>query len=176
MTREAKGTLNTPVAFKVDGRPYALELDANGYLKVALADAAAGQIGSHGYIGGGWQKNPILPGYSARIRAFVSFTSAIGEAVDMTFPVVPGGEIHNISFVTFQHNDPVNRLLRGYIMKGVDDVPILYNAASPQWYLNVIDTRFILDPGDTIRARSNWIAAGCSLYAWYWATRIDIDL
>jgi hypothetical protein len=62
---DPKGNLVTPVAFNPSGYPLALEVDANGYLKVATAAAGNFLVGTHGYVSGAWKKNPILFGYSS---------------------------------------------------------------------------------------------------------------
>jgi hypothetical protein len=68
---DPKGNLVTPVAFNPSGYPLALEVDANGYLKVATAAAGNFLVGTHGYVNGAWQKNPILFGYSDGLWLFV---------------------------------------------------------------------------------------------------------
>jgi hypothetical protein len=90
---DPKGNLVTPVAFNPSGYPLALEVDANGYLKVATASAGNFLVGTHGYVSGAWQKNPILFGYSAGLYETVSnIDLAAGNNVLVT-SIVPAGWI-----------------------------------------------------------------------------------
>lgn len=94
---DPKGFLVTPVAFRSDGTLRPLVLTDDDYLKVAFAAAAHGLVGEHGWIGGAWQKNPLLMGYSdvvAENFGVASLTVATG--VIYATPV-PAGEVHVIT-------------------------------------------------------------------------------
>jgi hypothetical protein len=51
---EPRGALVTPVGFDPSGYPLALEVDANGYLKVAIASWLEGAVDVKGYTGAAW--------------------------------------------------------------------------------------------------------------------------
>ena len=90
---DPKGNLVTPVAFDPSGYPLALEVDANGYLKVATASAGNFLVGTHGYVGGAWQKNPILFGYSSGLFELISNANLSAGINYLDTSIVPAGWI-----------------------------------------------------------------------------------
>jgi hypothetical protein len=96
---DPKGKLVTPVAFNPSGYPLALEVDANGYLKVATASAGNFLVGTHGYVNGAWQKNPIQFGYSAGLYWRINNYSLAADANDLNTGTVPAGWIWVVTHI-----------------------------------------------------------------------------
>ena len=74
---EPKGFLMVPVGFNPSGDLRALELDANDYLKVALAAWLEGAVDVKGYTGSAWKELLV----DASGRAIVCATGVDGAAV-----------------------------------------------------------------------------------------------
>ena len=104
-----KGRLVTPVGFDPSGYPLALEVDADGYLKVSIAAPAAGLVGAHGYVGGAWHKNPIQFGYSDVLNISVENTNIPAGNSYLETLAVPDGciwVVTNISMVYYGTSPP----------------------------------------------------------------------
>ena len=99
-----KGRLVTPVGFEPGGYPLALEVDADGHLKVVFASPAKGLVGSHGYVNGAWHKNPIELGYSGVVAYDLKNTSLAAGTNFLNSPTVPVGQLWVITSLSLKYS------------------------------------------------------------------------
>lgn len=103
-----------------------LLLDANGQIIVSSATLAANsEIGIKGYIGGAWQKQPLLLGYSDTLRqVFASATLPAGNS-DQTVFTVSSNEVWTITNLFVQCNSTTIT----YVIPKVDVSGTVYTIA-----------------------------------------------
>lgn len=194
---EPKGYLIVPVGFRADGTLRTLELTDSDELKVALTTATGSDlltelqakletadlelvskilsIGSHGWLGGAWQRNPFILGYSDIKTEAFSGTSTGEASTNGASTVVPAGELHSVNFSSCYHNDTVNRSITATAYDGSASFEYASWADVPPYTVKVSTTPFVLKPG-TLLLFTCWALADTKIiYGRYWSSRIDID-
>lgn len=142
---------------------------------ISLASNQNVQARGYGWIGGAWQKNPILDGYSGDKTQTVSNLDAAAGSNLLEGDAVPAGEYWRVQSV--QARD-VNS-----ICTNIDLTPlvnsiglVLHQQASPGAATWVIWTgEIILSEGDKVRADFSGVTLHDDLYLTYHAVRVDID-
>ena len=146
-----KGKLVTPVAFEPGGYPLALEVDADGYLKVTFTSPAKGLVGSHGYVGGAWQKNPILLGYSDRLFVNVYNDALAAGNNDLDVDPVPAGWLWVVTHFAIMYAGTSPDCIDVYIRDATTTV-FIYRQQSPvSWAAYDRQGWWVLKEGDFIR-------------------------
>lgn len=195
---DPEGKLSTPVAFDASDDPRSLTVDADDNLNVNIDDQAgdvdvniAAQdadveivqqnpadllAGIHGYIGGAWQKNPLLLGYSARIVESNDTTSDGTSPTSVLSTPVPAGEIHVVSAVSVLHNDPIARSLAIFAHAPGEEILQAYRSGIAVWIPLLITHDLVLSTGDYMIGRATSLANTKIVYLYLWGRRIDIDL
>jgi len=183
---EPKGNLVVPIGFRADGSLRAFELDNSDRLKV-LIDPITGLVtvtqttpsnlttANHGWINAAWQKQPIMPGYSAiKSEQVVNLNATIGtNTVDSG--TVPAGEIWTVNNISVFDNTNNNTSIYGYAVIGGVGVQIIYKAAPLAGIATLFTGTLILSPGDKLSVVFFGCTAGDDLYLTYCGFMTDID-
>jgi hypothetical protein len=125
---EPKGFLVVPIGYNPSDALRTLELDADDNLKVVFAAAAQGLVGTHGWISGAWQKNPLLFGVSKAIQGrYENFALAAGTTSGV-LGTVPADEIWVVTALNalYTGTPPTNtrfRLVRDAVAYIIEDFP-----------------------------------------------------
>ncbi|MBA7572443.1 hypothetical protein ES708_14223 [subsurface metagenome] len=151
--------------------------DGTNYRRVQ-GEAAGGvpYSGPHGWISGAWQKQPILMGFSARIRGLFTVTAVGAGDYEALTTAVPPGEVHYINFVSAYHDDPVSRSIFAYARGAGMNHGIATWKDSVAGVIQVCDSAFVLGPGDQLRVKIYSMADTKKLTCLFWGRRIDTDL
>jgi hypothetical protein len=217
---EPKGNLVTPVAFNPSGYPLALEVDANGYLKVVITGApgsdlltelqqkletaqlqldangalrvilkssditlpvsvaapASGLVGTHGYVSGAWQKNPIQFGYSSAYAERPSNTNLPVGNSSLDTSAIPNGKICILTNLSYLYvGTTATQLGLGIYRSSVNhNLFTQYSPANNVWY----DRQgwWLLKSGDVLRVSIYGATAGDKMYGDYVGYMVDINL
>ena len=146
-----KGKLVTPVAFDPSGYPLALEVDADGHLKVVFTSPAKGLVGSHGYVGGAWQKNPILLGYSDRLLISVSNEALAAGYNVLDIDPVPAGWVWVVTHFAIMYGGTSPDAVDIYICDAATAVFIYRQHSPDSWRLYDRQGWWVLREEDFIR-------------------------
>lgn len=142
----------------------------------AATSANQGAQGSKGWIGGAWQRQPMLLGFSDHVYERVDATSTGGASTVAETTDVPAGEIHVVNFISTYHDDPVSRNTVIYVVDAGFQLEIHVEYPLAQYVVSVCNTPFVLAPGDNIWSVVTSLANTKKVYMGYWGTRVDIDL
>lgn len=132
-------------------------------------------IGAHGWIGGAWQRNPLLLGYSARHTELWNETSVGAGYTEAASTAVPAGEIHTVKFISFYQAGGASRDTYLYAHNGSNYIEMSVNKPLAPYGLIVLHTNFEMMEGDTLRIQCVALANTKVLYGRLWGTRVDID-
>jgi len=173
---DPKGNLVTPVAFDPSGYPLALEVDANGYLKVATASADNFLVGTHGYVSGAWHKSPISLGYSSIVGERIINTNLPAGNSDINSTAVPEGKIHILTNLAYLYIGNTATTLGLGIYRAPTNFTIFvtYSPVSARYY----DRQgwWVLKAGDLCRLSVFGATAGDDLYLDIVGFAVDINL
>jgi len=217
---DPKGNLVTPVAFNPSGYPLALEVDANGYLKVVLtgapgsdlltelqqkleaaqlqldangalrvilkssditlpvsvAAAASGLVGTHGYVNGAWQKNPIPFGYSSAVGEKINNTNLPAGDSYINSSTVPDGKIWILTNISYDYIGTTATLVSLVVYRNSVYINMFatYSPVSNHYY----DRQgwWVLIPGERLRLYVFGATAGDKLYLDTIGFAVDINL
>jgi len=172
---EPRGYLVVPVGFDPSGDIRALELDADDAVLMAFESAAKGLVGTHGWIGGAWQKSPLPIGYSGADGANVEDTNLSAGAVTVLSAAVPSGEFWLVSNLCFRYvgTSPAEVLVLANI-GGVNR--ILWAQDAPEsgaWYDK--QGQWVIPPEGRIGGYIIGATAGDDFRLDFIYTRVDID-
>ena len=174
---EPKGLLVVPIGFGPTDLLRSLELDASDNLKVAFAAAAQGLVGTHGWIGGAWQKNPLLFGYTSDLFQEVSNTNLPAGTSFINAATVPAGEIWVFTNIAHRYDGtPPAQILTS---KHIDAIPadaVVFQTLLPvstQYY----DRQgwWVLSEGWYLRSAIVGGTLGDDAYLRAWGFKVDID-
>ena len=172
---DPKGLLVVTIGFGPTDLLRSLELDTDDNLKVVFAAAAQGLVGTHGWIGGAWQKNPIELGYSADATFQLSNLALAAGTNNIDSSAVPAGELWYLPNIAITYVGTPPTLIRATVIKSGVGYTLLEQRTivSNQWYS--VPNVLLMKPGDTLR----WHAEGCTLnddgYLNAIGWRVDID-
>lgn len=174
---EPKGLLIVPIGFRADGTLRTLELTDSDELKIAIANAAAGLVGPHGWYASTWQKNPLLLGYSGRGSTEYIAQSTGDSPTEAIGVVVPAGEIWVVQSMMAYHNDTAARQFSFQIY---DDTAETWREIyiSPSLAQNTSISAphvIVMAPGDRIKAVVWSLTNGRSVLGEAWYMRVDLD-
>ena len=159
-----KGKLVTPVAFDPSGYPLALEVDTDGHLKVVFTSPAKGLVGSHGYVGGAWQKNPILFGYSDRLLININNEALAAGNNALDVDPVPAGWLWVVTNFVIMYAGTSPTCIDVFICNAATYV-FLYRQRSPvSWAAYDRQGWWVLKEGDFIRYSVNGATLNDNLY------------
>lgn len=194
---EPKGLLIVPVGFRSDGTLRALELTDDDELKVYINSSTLDDIlteleakletadlelvskilsiGSHGWLDGAWQRNPLQLGYSDIGGNTVTLAAPSTAGFSITDSVVPAGEIWLLQFGSVMNSVRASQMQFQPSVGGAYCV-VVEGTTSGAW-LNLPWTgQLIMQAGD---AASGYFRtghqAGDTCYLQYSYVRIDID-
>lgn len=194
---DRKGPVVVICAIDGSGVIKALEVDANDYLKVALATASGSDLlteleskletaqlelitkalstGPHGWVGGAWQRNALPLAYSGRVSEYKTETSVGDPATPIWTTPVPAGEIHTYQAISVFHEDDVPRDITMYLNGSGNNVPIMVSPLVTPYVPAVFGVPVTLEPDDYALIYVAALASGkeCKLGAW--GLRTDID-
>lgn len=172
---EPKGFLVVPVGYNPSDDLRALELDADDALKIAFSAAAKGLVGGHGWIGGAWQKNPLLLGYSGVVNVAWNSTTLPAGTSNVDAAVVPDGEIWMITTLTgLILSATITAFYIGKVVSG-GFYPVQYQATPGNNINYPLVSSLILAPGENLRGRVLGATLNDDLYCSALGYRIDID-
>lgn len=151
-------------------------IDSSKRLVVAIASIVATDAQMHGHIGGAWQKQPLVWGYSDAVAERVVNTNADAGINTLDTTAVPSGEVHYITSVfATDATSAITVTLLSLRRSSVN-----YNfrrVASPGAGDSVENANpVILKEGDVIRATFQGCTAGDSISLMVSGYRMDIDL
>ena len=171
-----KGKLVTPVAFEPGGYPLALEVDADGHLKVVFASPAKGLVGSHGYVNGAWHKNPIELGYSGVVAYDLKNTSLAAGSNNLDSPVVPTGWVWIITAISIMYIGTVPTNI-GVNINHDTVMPRIFRQLSPASGA-IYDRQgyWVLNEGDYLRGYVTGATLNDDLYLGIYGHAINITL
>jgi len=153
----------------------ALELDVDDHLYTVLESASKGPVGPHGWVGGAWQKNPLLLGYSGRI-AFQAYDPNLSADYSTLYAsVVPPGEIHVVTNIAIRYDGATSTMIMcGGLYDGIF-VPLLVQSSpvSVTWY--PLFSNIILAPGDSLLLTILGATLNDDAYMRHSGYRVDID-
>jgi len=170
-----QGYLIVPVGFNPSGDMRALELDADDALKVALSEAAKGLVGMHGWIGGAWQKQPIIFGYSGLGGGTLEDASASTTGFSLFSDYVPDGEVWQVFAASVRNctsGGAVCNLSAPPTGPGV--LMVFDMSAANRWY--TYDGPMVyVGPGQQLRFAFEGVTVGDRILARFSYVRLDID-
>jgi hypothetical protein len=194
---EPKGFLVLPIGYNPSDDLRSLELDASDNLKVVMGDTSLSAIltelqskvetsdfvsgalsamnGHKGWIGGAWQKNPLLLGYSAIISKALSNLSAAAGTNYLSSTAVPAGEIWVIT--TASMLNATTAFTQATIIVSISgNNQYFQSKASPIQNEKVIwNGQAILKEGDTVVGAFDGCTLNDDLYLQFAGYRVDID-
>ncbi len=170
-----KGFLVVPIGENPDGDLRMLELDADDNLKVALAGAAQGLVGTHGWIAGAWQKDPLRFGYSGTVVLSASDTNLGAGANDVDLTTVPAGELQVITNIVWEYTGTTPTEVEVSLYDGSTAYPLftVSNPITTEWY----DKQgfWVVPPTGFIRCSIVGATAGDDLQLRATGFRVDLD-
>lgn len=192
-----KGFLVVPVGFRNDGTLRALELTDDDKLKVQVSSSVLNNllteleakletadlelvskilsIGSHGWVGGAWQRNPLQFGFSAVDGENFSNVATGTAGVGHNGTPVPAGEIWILQTAYLTNS---LRAQVGHLEPSIGGAynMIVDGTTAGAWRGLIWTGRLIMEEGDLVRAyfRSGH-QSGDSLVCQYSYVRVDID-
>lgn len=174
------GVSNEPLyerlIFGYDGTDYrVIKVDSSG--QIVLATLAGETIGaqSYGWISSAWQKDPLRIGLSGVIRRSANNTNLSAGANNVDDTAVPAGEYWVIDNFSLLYIGTVPTLILWAIVSSAAQY-VLSEVQSPtasHWY--GLQGRWVLGPGDQLRARVIGATLGDDLYLNAVGFRVDID-
>ena len=172
---DPKGNLVTPVAFDPSGYPLALEVDANGYLKVTQTSPGSLAVAEYGYVNSGWHKNPILYGYSNNVLLNAYSTNLPAGDSYLNLTAVAAGYINVITNISWQYIGTVPTSGAVVIFQGANSFG-LYKVLSPASGVHY-DRQgwWVLKEADYIALFIKGATAGDDAYIWATGFSVKID-
>jgi len=150
--------------------------DSTGKAMPLLVDASGRPLVlSHGWVGGAWQKNPLLLGYSGIVKCvWDNLTLAAGDNT-IDGPIVPAGEIWVITAVIAQYVGAVATELIMRVNSSGSGIAVL-DVAPPTTLINYNNTgTWILAPGDFLQGFVRAAALNDDFRGRGLGYRVDID-
>lgn len=162
-------------------------IDASKRLVVAIAAFTAAVevtqdtpgdllIGSHGHIGGAWQKQPLIWGISDSVAEVITDENLGAGSQSKATTAIVAGEVHVVSTIAYRIDS--GTCTRSDLNLVVDGTIILVQQKLPPvsgtWYLHTGE--FVLAKDDYVYVSMVDLTAGDNLYLRYAAYRMDIDL
>jgi len=126
----AGGRLVTPVAHSPAEGYLALEVDANGFLKITSVLPGYLPVSSHGYVAGGWYKNSIQFGYSDTVLKVIDNLAIAAGNTTQNLAAVPAGKIWVITNFQFIYIGTSPTAVQIAIVSG-GNVARIYRQVSP---------------------------------------------
>jgi len=132
--------------------------------------------GSHGYIGGSWQKNPILLGISDVGAEQVSALTVAGGGGYVYGTAVPSGEVWLVQTAVLICSTAA--ATRGLLIPEVNGIQVclLEDPGAASGYYMTWVGQIALAPGDKMGGYVLTAASGNTIWLRYQYIRIDIDL
>ena len=152
----------------IDGQTNDVEI-----VQQAPADLAASL---HGYIGGAWQKAPLLWGYSGRWEERIILANAVAGGNILTCTAVAGGEVWVLQAASIVNKNSTSGPNQIYL-KSTSTYPVLAMTAtiaantSLPW-----DGAVVLAEGDVVRGEFGGCTLNDDLHLNVWGYKMDIDL
>lgn len=131
---------------------------------------------SHSYINGGWQKNPLLFGYSDIYREYATYTTPSPMTYNMDMSEVLVGEIWVITSIAVMCDDGA---IWGMYISTRSDSNTMYVDQVRNPASNTLLSHsgwLVLEPGLRMRGTFVNAASGKKLEMWVHGFKIDIDL
>jgi len=172
---DPKGNLVTPVAFNPSGYPLALEVDANGYLKITQTTPGNLAVAAYGYVNSGWHKNPILYGYSDRVLLKANNTNLPAGDSFVNLTPVAAGYINVITNINWQYIGTVPTSVAVTFFYGIEQFG-LYKVLSPASGVQY-DRQgwWVLKEADYLALSIKGATEGDDAYIWVTGFSVKID-
>jgi len=170
-----QGYLIVPVGFNPSGDMRALELDADDALKVALSEAAKGLVGTHGWIGGAWRKQPMLFGYSGQAQVSWGSDNLETGINDVRSTPVPAGKVWVVTNLTmiYRGTPPSRLVMRAYMSGGSW---VIWEVSSPGAnYFYDHQGWWVLAEGDKLEIHIEGATAGDRAYGYGLGFAVSIN-
>lgn len=132
-------------------------------------------VGSHGWIGGAWQKQPIHKGHSSILAQVKSNLSAAAGANTLSADAVPAGEIWTVEGINaYDANNAITgvaiNIATGSVEVSILNVGALGASVAAIWYGAIT-----LAPGDVIKAYFSGCTVNDDIFLRYRGYITDID-
>lgn len=121
---------------------------------------------AHGYVGGAWQNQPMIFGYTDTVRVTATNTSTGTGIINATCTAVPSGYVHVITGFLTNHNDAAARDVSIGVWTGSAQYCgyVVTQAVSAQNYGDTV--HIVLKVGESLLARCYMSVAGKTLNVW----------
>lgn len=151
-------------------------IDASKRLVVAIASIVAADAQMHGHVGGAWQKQPLIWGYSDVVeeRVLDANCSAGTDSVQTT--VVPAGEVHVITSLAMYVASGTCGNLVAYKNDGVASYELVGQTSPTSSQIYDRQGFYVLGPSDSIVVYGFNLTAGDDLCVIVTGYKMDIDL
>jgi hypothetical protein len=155
-----------------------LLVDSSGRIILAASSLEIGlvQARAYGRIGGAWQKQPLLFGYSATVLETWSDDNLASGSNTVDSPVVPAGEIWVITNLSMRYVGTPPTYIEMRLRSGTSDYPLFRQLAPTTAQTHDRQGWWVMAPGDLLRVGISGATAGDDLYASATGFRVDIDL
>ncbi len=196
---EPSGVIVVPLGYNPSARLRAFELDAsdrlrvsvdvipsplssftfdvNSHLLVAFSAPSKGLVGMHGAVGGNWQKQPIIPGYSDTVREVLSSTTLAAGTNTFNGTTVPAGEVWEIENFDYLYIGTVATVaLTINIISGAIEYSLFAQAPPVSNVHYDKQTRLTLKPGENLRFRVFNATLNDDAYFYYVGRKFSINL
>lgn len=137
--------------------------------------ALPGNIGSHGLIGGAWQKNPLLLGYSGDQSELVFDNNATAGTNSLNGTVVPAGEIWVVQAIQARDKDNAIDVIK--LIASVNGVDVIVaQLVNPAADLSCFYAgALVLSEGDKVWTQLKGCTLNDDIELKYHAYTVDID-
>ena len=151
-------------------------IDASRRLVVAVASVVAQDAQMHGHVGGGWQKQPLIWGYSGVIAEHKSDPDADAGLNTFTTTPVPAGEVHILNtLAAIDYDSAIGSILIEMNHNGT--YFLLYREPSvAAATLSVARGPIVLDVGDYIRCSFYGVTLNDAIAFDITGYKMDLDL
>lgn len=151
-------------------------IDSSKRLVVAIASIVAADVQAHGHIGGAWQKQPLIFGYSGVVTERESDSDAAAGLNTFTTTAVPSGEIHVINTMSAINYTSITTALH-IDMNHDGSYFSFYRAPNlAAATMALVNGPIVLDAGDYLRCRFYGVTLHDSIAFDITGYRMDIDL